>query len=714
MELVETPSVLRAPAEAIAVGATAGLAHGVTETAVLAVSGTGLEWFDGPLLAAVAAGGWSLALGVTAMFLWPVILRRDSPVTVLRRVLVMVVGLGYLATLAASGRHAPWRAATLLVAAVVLLLSAGVWHWLVAKSESFGTSALALTTTIAACIVGSVLVQDDARVMVVARVSGRVFPAVLFLILIAVPCAASLVTVWRGEWRGALEPGPVVAGLAGLLVWSTLLSVVLPRDGEVARGGFPRHVPAADAPPSIVLIVLDTVAARHLELFGYTGGATMPRLTRFAEEECDVVMTLSAPSPWTPPTHASMFTGMWPAGHGCRRPGSGEGEAFCLPMRDDVPTLAEWLGGRGYRCGGIAANHAVLGRYGLGRGFHDYDATPGPLHVAEVLSLVRRGILRIPGWRGRLAMLPEWMRRRTVVFDAFRQPWRSADEINRLARAWITDRSGAPYFLFLNYMDAHGPYMPRSQAVRLRRVRPEWLDFPNRLWERYHARGEAPPADLVRELSALYDLALRDLDADLGEFLDYLRTLPEYDRLLLIITSDHGEEFMEHGDLEHSTNVFEPQISVPMLIRLPRPVPRELPRPSPAFQHVDLFATIASVLGTTAPDGTPGQPWGAGRGFALSEVFSSPRQSARYAMGYKCVGIGGYKYIRASNGHEELYDVTRDPDEQHDLMAADPEAARHAREILRVRDTWITRLDPRPVEGDPREIERLRSLGYVH
>ena len=286
----------------------------------------------------------------------------------------------------------------------------------------------------------------------------------------AVAALALCLAAWAGFWVNLSSERPL---------WHVF------GDSSVAGGS---------SHPNVLLIVLDTVRADHLDLFGYQR-QTMPNLKRFAVEEAQVAQQTFTPGSWTLPSHASIFTGKYPSAHGAHYPFVSDPDpkylAYSLP--ENVTTLAEFLGAKGYATGGIASNYAMLSQFGLSRGFQHYDAIPGASYFApKILWSYRFHIGLLPSLGESLRRsLPAVLQDRSRLFSV-RDPYcRRGWEINSLARHWLNQEGSRPFFLFLNYMDAHAPFLPIprkmtsvSRSVPGRRL--VW--FPDIALREFHSR----------------------------------------------------------------------------------------------------------------------------------------------------------------------------------------------------------------------------------
>jgi arylsulfatase A-like enzyme len=406
--------------------------------------------------------------------------------------------------------------------------------------------------------------------------------------------------------------------------------------------------PVSASAPNVLLIVLDTVRASSMSLYGYAGDTT-PKIDAFARRGVVFSRALST-SPWTLPSHGSMFTGRYPAEL------TGD---FIEPMDATHPTLAEELAQSGYLTAGFVANTSFGGaEFGLARGFVHYEDHPTSLRSALLATSVGGELLDALG-------VP-------AMFRDEKFSRKSADSINRSFLRWMSSRdAGRPFFVFLNYFDAHDPYLaPEPYMRRFRPERPE-----GRLWSRSALDW---PVEKVRELNAAYDGTIAYLDDRVGALLDELERRGELSRTIVVVTSDHGEQFGEHGLLEHASSLYMPLLHVPLVVVYPPSVPAGS-RVDAYVTLRDLPATILDLAGLGAR--LPGRPlaplWtGDGRAHATSPLIAEASQvTARYPAHYparqgrmQSIVLDRMHYIiNLGTGRQELYDLDSDPDQLNDL-----------------------------------------------
>ena len=353
--------------------------------------------------------------------------------------------------------------------------------------------------------------------------------------------------------------------------------------------------------PNLLLIVLDTVAAGHLSLYGYP----RPTSTTLAElaERGIRFDSAQATSSWTLPSHATIFTGRWMHELSV---------GWLNPLDREYPTLAEFLGDRGYATAGFIANTSYCASdSGLGRGFTRYEDFIFPKFTAPKTAVLVNRVLALFGKvlpfveaRPSLAGLQPYVQGiwQSLVYDR-----KDAATVNREFLGWLSRRPepARPFFAFLNYSDAHTPY--ELEAGRTHRFGVSQPDERQR--EMIRRWGDldkirVASKDLPLAVDA-YDDCIADLDEQLGRLLDKMRRQGVLDRTWLIIASDHGESFGEHaGVFCHGTSLYQTELHVPLLIVPPGGVAGRVVKETVTLR--DLAATIVDVLDLEAGSPFPG------------------------------------------------------------------------------------------------------------
>ena len=354
--------------------------------------------------------------------------------------------------------------------------------------------------------------------------------------------------------------------------------------------------------PNVLLIVMDTVAAGHLSLHGYDR-ATSTTLVELAERGIRFDSARAASS-WTLPSHATMFTGRW-----LHELSVG----WLTPLDRAHPTLAEFLGDRGYATAGFVANTRYCASdSGLGRGFTHYQDFIFPeLTAFKTAVLVSRAL---DGFQVIVYFTEDWLESAGLL-PVVQRLWRSLDTdrkgaavVNRELLDWLSRRTQPerPFFAFLNYFDAHYPY--QLPPGRLHRFGVEPTDNYQRIliqhwWDL--DKTTLSPEDVAFAADA-YDDCIADLDEQLGKLVDELDRRGILEQTWLIITSDHGESFGEHaGIFCHGTSLYETELHVPLLIIPPGgSATKQAVKETVSLR--DLAATIVDVAGLEAGSPFPG------------------------------------------------------------------------------------------------------------
>jgi len=449
---------------------------------------------------------------------------------------------------------------------------------------------------------------------------------------------------------------------------------------------------AAPAPvrrPSILLLVLDTTRADAVSAYGKVRDTT-PIIDAVAKEGV-LYRNAYANASWTLPSHASLFTGLWPSAHGTgwRR----------THLPDGVETIAERLAAAGYETVGVAENPWLSPSFNMTQGF-----------------------------------------------ERFSQTARTGDGTLQAVDEWLAERDAArPFFLFVNVLDSHNPYRVRSGASFLppgvtakaaKAVPQRAVDYMCR-WR--------PDSESARILKGMYLGGVAAAGRKVGAVLSKVRRSASGENVIVVVTADHGEHFGEHGLAQHAVGLHLPLLHVPLVVQgLPGTSPAVVDTP---VQLVDVVPSILSWTGLAMPAGLSGRP------LPLVDAAAEPARSIvaewhdpaegdhegegtmagmlRLYQAYareKCTPADPvYGTMRALiRGRKmllwyerfpaSLYDLASDPDEEHDIAPSHPDEVAALVEELRG-------LLPAPVAPDeaaapaPRIDEdvmrRLQQLGYA-
>ena len=424
----------------------------------------------------------------------------------------------------------------------------------------------------------------------------------------------------------------------------------------------PTPPPPADA-PNVLLIVLDAVRAQSLELYG-ANREVAPNLAMLAQQGVTFDHAW-ATAPWTLPSQAGMFTGRLPS----------ELSADWLAALDrSQPTLAEELAKRGWATGGFVGNtHYCSAETGLARGFSHYEDYRLTLaDIALCTALGRRLLLS------------------SLAADCGLHDWparKRANEVTRGLLDWLDKRGDRPYFAFVNYFDAHDPYLaPEGYRDAVPKSRDDVLLL--RHW--WSARKESVTPEQIELMERSYEDCIRGLDAHMGQMLAKLARRGDLENTIIIITADHGEHFGDHGLYLHGNSLYEPLLHVPLVVVWPDRIPAGVRLKTPISLN-GLPNTVLALVGQEAE--FPGNSWSPlwTSNAAAEPIAAEIPSQARYppCHGHSPVAHGAmqalrdgnFKYIRGGDGTEELFDFAQDPQELTNLTS-DP-AHRAAADGLR-------------------------------
>ena len=418
---------------------------------------------------------------------------------------------------------------------------------------------------------------------------------------------------------------------------------------------------------SVILVVVDTLRADHLGLYGYER-PTSPTLDTWAAEG-RVFENAFAPAPWTLPSFASIYTGRWPLIHqggraGARTP---DGDGTYLAPVERVPMVAEHLQAAGVVTMATVTNQFLAPAYGLARGFDVYD-----VDTEEENGL-----------------------------------YRPAAEMVRRALALVDQADGQPFFLVVHLMDPHQSY-GASPPFRGTWTGDIGSDFTLPIANLNGRRLEdLLPADRAFVIAA-YDEEIAYVDAQLGVLRNGLADRGVLETSLVIFTADHGEELFDHGRNDHGHALWQELLHVPLVVWGPGIEPGREPTP---VSLVDIAPTVLDGMGvaSTMPfDGV--SLWStlvAGKSLPSRPLFA---EGLHHGLPQSAVVRWPQKMIvHHAEGNRDVYDLAEDPHERDNLAG---EARALVADLCRHQQTG-EESDRAPVTPNQDILERLRSLGYL-
>ncbi len=455
--------------------------------------------------------------------------------------------------------------------------------------------------------------------------------------------------------------GRFLGGVPGVRTASIGVALALGAGLFVPARSTPAPAAGADPRPNLLVLVWDTCRADKLEAYGH-GRPTSPHLAELAEQSLVFEDSLSV-STFTFTSHLSMLTGVYPSTHG----------AHLLDMRFDperASSIAGLLSAAGYRTGAFVGTDVLAGRTGMRAGFEVYDDEVDPpvcdtfawrfVHALQALAAELVPALRFNG-------RPHWI-------QDFQRP---GDEVLTRAAAWIERDDPRPWFCFVNLYDVHWPYVPEGAGAEL--VRPYGGPVDGFLFrsDRWTPGYDLGPAD-VQHVNDLYEGEVHDLDARVARFLEDLEL--ERGGTAVLVTSDHGEGLGEEGTWNHD-DVREPQVRVPLILRLPEADPRGARVRAPT-SGIDLAPTLLALAGLAAPTTMEGQNLLA---LAANSDAGEPEARERWVddrdhvrlEDFRCaLYVGSFKLVRFGLGagaRYELYDLAQEPAGFTDVQELHPE-----------------------------------------
>jgi arylsulfatase A-like enzyme len=457
------------------------------------------------------------------------------------------------------------------------------------------------------------------------------------LILIGVVLAALLVVgLVRILYRRLGSVGPVI----GFAVATGIALVVGAVAGTSVEAAPERRASGDTSRPNVILVVADTLRADAV-----TNRIEQAPQGGFARLRTDGVTfeRAQAQASWTRPSVASILTSLYPSSHGAVH------KLDFLSNR--VQTLAEVMAGAGFWTSGFTTNINVAPIFNLNQGFGEFSYLEPSFYFGATDSATKLVIYKT------LRTLRERFFANRVFYEHFYQ---DALVVNANVGQWLGEKPPEPFFLFVHYMDPHDPY----------------FEHP------YNGQGVArvtnpsPPAERRDELRRLYLDGVAYLDEHVKTLIETLQEAGVYDDSVVIFTSDHGEEFYEHQGWWHGTTLYDEQLHVPLIVKLPANRQGGTRRADPA-RTIDIGPSILGAAGMPVPEGFQGID-------LMRDRVREPLIAEEDLEGNRIFSIldGDWKLILANADNPrglaatELYNLADDPGEQNNL--ADSQAAKVA------------------------------------
>ena len=469
---------------------------------------------------------------------------------------------------------------------------------------------------------------------------------------------------------------------AGLICWGCSKS----DDSTAGKAA----VKADESWPNIVLISVDTLRPDHLGCYGYQR-KTSPRIDKLASEGALFEQAVSSTS-WTLPAHCAMFTGLADTVHGCIE--------MDRRLAESRVTLAERLSAAGYATAGFFSGPALHPVFGLAQGFDKYvDCTS---YADLSVKVVGTGQTLDGG-----------------VVESRSNADITNPRVSEAVCDWLTNNRQRPFFMFIHMWDVHFDFIPPPPYDRM--FDPEYTGTAT--GENFFINPDVNPRMPKRDLEhiiALYDGEITWTDAHLGKILDQLDTLSLRDNTIVMLLSDHGEEFFEHGRKGHRQTLYDEVIRIPLIVRFPGKIPA-----GRRYEHqarmIDVVPTLLDLAGIPNPEDVMGRSLKpvfdgyalSSDDLAVSELFSVGRELRSFRRPDR-------KLIHNRKTKESvIYALTADPAEQAPLNKFNSEMVRSLLAGVEQTRAWLDDFTKRlPVEIQspllPEKVRhQLETLGYI-
>jgi arylsulfatase A-like enzyme len=434
--------------------------------------------------------------------------------------------------------------------------------------------------------------------------------------------------------------------------------------------------PSRPRPPKGILVLLvDCLRYDHVGMDGAKLPAT-PSLDATRDESVVFRRAFSVSS-WTRPSVPSLLTGLYPTEHGLGDFVTAGAKVEAQALSPEVTTLAEGMKAAGYRTALVAYQAQLSPRFGMDQGF-----------------------------------------------DFYNNNTMGAEKIHRRFLGWLDEEPGKPFFAYLHYLDVHWPYCPPAETRGKFDPEPDriqWCENWRKLRDDIRSGAVLLTDDDKRALAARYAEELLALDGQIGAFFAELKKRGLWDDTLIVVTADHGEEFLEHGGMSHGRTLFEEMLRVPLIFA------GAGVKPGVVHQSVtiaDVAPTLAEMAGLAALAEADGISLAGsvreGEEPPARPLFADETKATKdqEMLHRHAVLSGSLKLLQNMQIGYGLFDLGVDPGEQRDLWASSGDRAAGLESMLTLRDSrkknltgWRSRPVPTAVLSNE-DKERMRALGY--
>jgi len=468
--------------------------------------------------------------------------------------------------------------------------------------------------------------------------------------------------------------------------------------------------------PNILLVVCDTLGAKHMSLYGYPKKTT-PNLEKMVKEDNFVIYKMCfSPSPWTVPSHVSLFTGLYPSEHGV--------DGLNMFMPSNIITFTEILKATGYYTFGFSCNSLICDFFGFSKGFDKfyemwnlfaennnfYDKLKINGTSLEKFKFLITKALNIKN--NTLFDYKEIVKHLFLLFSNvfFKQlkpvsknatffTSKTIKKIMKLLETIIREKK--PFFIFVNLMQTHDKYNPpktyRNIFVRENKI----YEKKHRITDEYDHYAKKPfEIDYLEYLTGLYDQEILFLDTMINKLYIFLKSKEIWNNTLFIITSDHGELFGEHGHIHHLFTTYNELIHIPLIIKYPREIKIENGENFDLVQLNDIYSTILDIINAPypKPESSNSLLSPEKRRIVISELLDinfkieaclkrNPKFDVKIyptiASEVSIINKNLLKFIKRNNQYHELYDLQKDFYEENNLLTKNTFNKEKIEEILK-------------------------------
>lgn len=470
-----------------------------------------------------------------------------------------------------------------------------------------------------------------------------------------------------------------------------------------------KEKPQETKQPNIIFLVLDTLRADYVSCINNKFSLT-PNIDNIAKEGIIFARAIS-PAPWTLPSMASIFTGLYP----CQHHATWE----YRHLDDELFTLTEYLSSLKYKTVGFVENPFLSKLMGMAQGFDEYFEMYSYSRKSTEASLIDRLRIKFFGYKPTLEY--------------------SNETIGQFKR-WVLNNNGKikrrPFFAFINLMAAHLPNYPRPKFMdqNIPKKDLDKIEPINLVPERYYLPQYKLDSSDLENMRTLYKGEIAFLDDQLGSLFKFLSKSNILDNTVLIITADHGENFGDHGLIEHQFCLYNSVLHVPLIIRYPRKINAGTNNNNNIVSTIFLFQSLIDLIGGRENSYT--------KQIENRSLFKEEKDPSIYAedencikmirrvledeappnfnfnqfnKSIECIYTQDYKFILLSNGQKEMFDLRTDWNEENVLdLQHDPKSISMLIKLNNWRDSISkTTISPQIKVMDKATNEALRSLGYI-